>query len=68
MHENSIVLHMVSIFKSLMRSVSLVFTSFLSFLIDTEAETQAPTKFCFFTYEAVPMHLYSTPKWPSLLL
>lgn len=59
-------LHMVSILKSLMHSVALVLTSFLSFLIDTKAATQAPPKFSFFAYEAVFVHLYSTPKWPAL--
>lgn len=69
MHETSIMLHMVSIFKSLMLSgislISLVVTSFLSFLIDTEETTQAPPKFSSFSYEAVSMHLYSTSKWPA---
>lgn len=69
MHETSVMLHMVSIFKSLMLSgISLIFlvvTSFLSFLIDTEAATQAPPKFSFFSYEAVSMNLYSTSKWPA---
>jgi len=69
MHENSIMLHMVSITKSLMLSetslVSLVVTSFLSFLIDTEAATQALPKFSFFSYEAVSVHLHSTSKWPA---
>lgn len=68
MHETSITPHMVSIFKSLMLSgISLIYllvTPFLSFLIDTEEATQAPPKFSFFSYEAVPMHLYGTSKWP----
>lgn len=59
MHETSIMLHMVSIFKSLMLSgislISLVVTSFLSLLIDTKEITQAPPKISFFSYEAVLM-------------
>lgn len=62
-------LHMVSIFKSLMllgiSLISLVVTSFLSFLIDKKEITQAPPRFSFFSYEAVPEHLYSTSKWPA---
>lgn len=58
MHENPIMLHMVSIIKSIMLSgislISLVDTSLFSFLIDTEAATQVLPKYLFLVINQSP--------------
>lgn len=65
MHETPIMLHMVSIIKPITLSgislISLVDTSFFSFLIDTEAATQVIPKYLSLVINQSP-YCYNIPQ------